>query len=305
MRFHNMSATKSIFRTLILAISLSVLLFGSCTQFRYHCINRSKTCLVLSVGGPKGFAHAGAIDAIKAKGIDIDCVYGNSMGSVIGGLYAYAPQKDISKQIEDTVTKYISQSKEDAKSNAIAGFLVGAGMAVLSGGTFGWETMLGSAGIGALSTDKFDNQRFEQVLNKQFHSAKIEGLSIEYATSYFKKTSTGVVFTTASSGNLAKAIARSANNPFIFKNTSLRHIDPGMDRAAAVPIDDAIKLFDPKVVIAINVTGEPAVYNEKGGSKVIEIIVDVDEPQKMEMDDLEKIYLQYYQVGYDAVIENL
>lgn len=45
-----------------------------------------KTCLVLSVGGTKGVAHIGAIDALKAKGIDIDCIYGNSMGSA-----AYRP----------------------------------------------------------------------------------------------------------------------------------------------------------------------------------------------------------------------
>mgnify|MGYP006423978303 FL=1 len=300
-----MSATKSIFRSLILAISLSVLLFGSCTQFKYHFINRGKTCLVLSVGGPKGFAHAGAIDALEAKGIDIDCVYGNSMGAVIGGLYAYAPKEDISKQIEDTFTKYISQSKEDAKSNAITGFIVGAGIAVFSGGTLGWETMLGSAGIGALSTEKFDNKRFEKVLNRQFNSAKIETLPLEYATSYFKKTSTGVVFTTASSGNLAKAIARSANNPFIFKKTNLSHIDPGLDRAASVPVDDAIKHFEPKVVIAINVTSDPAVYTETRGCKVIEIIIKVPEVENLGTEHLHALYNQYYQAGYDAVFNAL
>lgn len=41
-----------------------------------HVPNRpEKTCLVLSVGGTKGLAHLGAIDALKEKGVRIDCVY--------------------------------------------------------------------------------------------------------------------------------------------------------------------------------------------------------------------------------------
>ena len=300
-----MSASNSRFIRSVSVVILFTLLFTGCAQVKYHFINRGKTCLVLSVGGPKGLAHAGAIDALKDKGIEIACVYGNSMGAVVGGLYAYAPNKDISKQIERTFASYVSVTKKDAASNAFTGFIAGVGMAILSGGFLGWETMLGSAGYGYFSTDKFDNKRFQKVLDKRFKSSKIEDLSLEYATSYFKKTSTGVDFTTASSGNLAKAIARSANNPFIFKKTSLSHIDPGLDRAAAVPIADAIRLFDPNVVIAINVTGEPAVYNKQDGSKVIEIMVDVDEPKKMKMDELEKIYMQYYKAGYDAVINSL
>jgi hypothetical protein len=45
-----------------------------------------KTCSVLSVGGLKGLAHVGAIDEIKGEGVRIDCVFSNSMGSVIGSL---------------------------------------------------------------------------------------------------------------------------------------------------------------------------------------------------------------------------
>ncbi|HJS46531.1 MAG TPA: patatin-like phospholipase family protein, partial [Gemmatimonadales bacterium] len=44
--------------------------------------------LVLSGGGAKGLAHAGAIAALEARGIRPDLVVGTSMGAVVGALYA-------------------------------------------------------------------------------------------------------------------------------------------------------------------------------------------------------------------------
>ncbi len=44
--------------------------------------------LVLSGGGAKGIAHAGAIAALEARGIRPDLVVGTSMGAVVGALYA-------------------------------------------------------------------------------------------------------------------------------------------------------------------------------------------------------------------------
>lgn len=48
----------------------------------------SKTCLVLSGGGARGFAHIGVLRWLEARRVPIDCVVGTSMGAVIGGLYA-------------------------------------------------------------------------------------------------------------------------------------------------------------------------------------------------------------------------
>ena len=52
-------------------------------------INGKKIGLVLSGGGAKGFAHVGVIKVLEQNGIVPDIVVGTSMGSVMGGLYAY------------------------------------------------------------------------------------------------------------------------------------------------------------------------------------------------------------------------
>ncbi len=51
-------------------------------------INRPKIGLCLSGGGAKGLAHIGLLKLIDSLGIKIDYITANSMGSVVGGLYA-------------------------------------------------------------------------------------------------------------------------------------------------------------------------------------------------------------------------
>ncbi|MBP5764953.1 MAG: patatin-like phospholipase family protein [Bacteroidales bacterium] len=55
--------------------------------------HRPKVALVLAGGGAKGLAHIGAIKVLEEAGVPIDMVVGNSMGSIVGGLYAlgYTP----------------------------------------------------------------------------------------------------------------------------------------------------------------------------------------------------------------------
>jgi NTE family protein len=52
-----------------------------------------KIALVLSGGAALGFAHVGFLKVLEETGIPVDIVIGNSMGSLIGGLYAagYSP----------------------------------------------------------------------------------------------------------------------------------------------------------------------------------------------------------------------
>lgn len=54
---------------------------------------RPKIAVVLAGGGAKGLAHIGALKVIEEADIPIDMVVGNSMGSIVGGLYAmgYTP----------------------------------------------------------------------------------------------------------------------------------------------------------------------------------------------------------------------
>lgn len=47
-----------------------------------------KVALVLGSGGARGYAHIGVIEELEARGYEIGCVAGCSMGAVVGGIYA-------------------------------------------------------------------------------------------------------------------------------------------------------------------------------------------------------------------------
>lgn len=50
--------------------------------------NKKDVALVLSSGGPRGFAYIGAIEELERRGYRITSIAGTSIGSLIGGIYA-------------------------------------------------------------------------------------------------------------------------------------------------------------------------------------------------------------------------
>ncbi len=52
--------------------------------------------MVLGSGGARGYAHIGVIEELEARGYDIACIAGCSMGAVIGGIYAAGKLKEYS-----------------------------------------------------------------------------------------------------------------------------------------------------------------------------------------------------------------
>jgi len=50
--------------------------------------NIKRVSLVLGSGGARGYAHIGVIEELEARGYEIACISGSSMGALIGGLYA-------------------------------------------------------------------------------------------------------------------------------------------------------------------------------------------------------------------------
>ena len=49
---------------------------------------KKNVALVLSSGGPRGFAYIGAIEELLDRGYNITSIAGTSIGSLIGGMYA-------------------------------------------------------------------------------------------------------------------------------------------------------------------------------------------------------------------------
>jgi predicted acylesterase/phospholipase RssA len=254
------------------------------------------TALVLSIGDLKGLAHIGAIEALKESGKRIDCVYGNSMGALIGSLYATNPNENLKTRYQELMAQYV---RETTREKTAAAGVFAAVVAVASGGA---TAVLGAALAGNALVGKIDPNRFRANLNALYGGALIETLPVPYATSYQMKSENGLDLHIASQGNLAEAVSRSINNPYIFTNTNLDYLDPGSDRSAAIPVEDACTRFHPSNIIAINVTGYPVFVSRNMNCNFQEITINPgkDIPRDAMLGvgpDFERVY----EMGHDAI----
>ena len=63
--------------------------------------------LVLGGGGARGYAHIGAIEALESHGYHIKSISGNSMGALIGGLYAAGKLQEVKQAVDGLNRKTI------------------------------------------------------------------------------------------------------------------------------------------------------------------------------------------------------
>ncbi len=69
-------------------------------------VHRPTVALALGGGGVRGTSHIGVLRVLKEANIPIDYIVGNSMGSIVGGLYAAGvPLEDIEKMMLDNSLK--------------------------------------------------------------------------------------------------------------------------------------------------------------------------------------------------------
>lgn len=238
--------------------------------------------LVLSVGGVRGLAHIGAIDALKQKGVKIDSVFGNSMGAVIGGLYVTAPNSDLTGRYRALIAAYQKRMEQDTPFYRKIGIWL------------------------RLTEANFDNKRFETVMGELFGHAKIEHLPVKFATSYKVREGDSIRDVGRVSGDLAEAIARSANNPFIFKNAQLTYIDPGIDRMSVVPVEDAFRVFKPDRIIAVNATGDQVFHSKDVTCSLTEVKLNIPEfKAEEELSGTGRNFNWLYKVGYDGMADAL
>ena len=239
-----------------------------------------RTCLVLSVGGPAGIAHIGAIAAVKEAGVPIDCVVGNSMGALVGSLYATAPREDVDARFRNFVGAYTDATRREALRNGLGLGLIAGGIAAAGVGGKAAPALAfaGGAALGVLATEKLEHERMVRVLDEFFRGARIDGgLPLRFVTFYQEGTNTGVVARRADSGPLAAAVGASVANPLIFSTLAVgpgRPIDPGGDRVSATPIQDACAAFPDANLLAINVTGQPIFTDASMTCPVLEVRID-------------------------------
>jgi len=72
--------------------------------------SRPRLGLVLSGGGARGIAHIGVLKVLEELRVPVDCISGTSMGSIIGGLYAYGlSPEEIERWVTTVDWPYILQ----------------------------------------------------------------------------------------------------------------------------------------------------------------------------------------------------
>jgi NTE family protein len=239
---------------------------------------RRPTCLVLSVGGADGVSHLGAIAAIKERGVPISCVIGSSMGALVGAVYASAPTQDPRTRFEALVRGYASATESEARLKGLGlGLLFGAAARLFTDDEV--APVLAAGGgylLGARMTDKMDQERLVRVMDQFFEGRRIEALPVPYAALYQRRAGNGVTLVTARTGSLAQAVGGSVANPFLFPALDVGHapaLDPGADRAAATPVEEACHLFPGANLLAINVSGQPSFYSSRMTCPLLEIAV--------------------------------
>jgi NTE family protein len=242
---------------------------------------------VLSAGGTRGIAELGAIQAVREAAIPISCVVGTSVGALVGGLYASAPDQDTTQRFRELTQAYLAETENEARGRGWqAGALLGTLAATLSGGAL----MPAAAGalsgylLGAATIRHADRARMQRVFRHLVGGARIEALPVAFATLHHERTGQGVTLVVDRTGDLAEAVGGSIANPFVFGDVDVTRdlkIDPGSDRVAATPVQDACRLFPNANLLVVNVSGTAAFHDATMRCPVREIQVEVAAPSPL------------------------
>lgn len=266
------SSSNDTSRFVAIGLFCAALSLAACasTQDQIDVPESKQVCVVLSVGGEDGLAHIGVLKALKEAGIKPSCVYGNSMGSLVGGLYAANPEGDLEGAYRAVMTAYVAQTKSETESVV--------GVALFFSLVLGLppfeSAIVGAAAIG--SVNEVDRRRLVRVLDDHFQQRTISELPVDFVTWHDHLRSTPVKVR-LNSGNLAEAIGYSIANPLIFPDVQAsrnEHVDPGADRVSAVPLEDACRLRPDAHFIVSNVIKQPIYYSDSMKCSYDEIRID-------------------------------
>ncbi len=211
---------------------------------------RPRVGLVLSGGGARGCAHVGVLKVLEELQIPIDYVVGTSMGSIVGGLYAYglAPDRLEAELVRAGSTRPWSLLLQDQSPRALRslrrkkdeyGYLVDIGLGYHDGGVH-------------LQKGLYQGQNLElelATLALQAHALpSFDALPIPFrAVAVDLRDGHEVVL---QSGNLARAMRASMSLPGVFAPAVIdgrELLDGGLVRN--VPIEEARALGAERLIV--------------------------------------------------------
>lgn len=208
--------------------------------------------LVLSGGGARGLAQVGVLRVLERHHIPIDLIVGNSLGSVIGGLYAagYSTAQLESIAIHANWTELLSFSEETKRSDLFVGQKQAQQEGYLVIRFDGLEPIIPSAISGGQRLSNFFSHLTLQALyhpNPSFDDLKIP----------FRATATDLISgrrIILDQGSLAEAMRASVTVPLLYsplERDSMFMVDGGL--TSNIPADVARDLGC-DVVIIVNST---------------------------------------------------
>ncbi|TDD78507.1 patatin-like phospholipase family protein [Flavobacterium caseinilyticum] len=191
---------------------LFVLLFSLLlSQFIFAQEKKPKVVLVLSGGGAKGIAHIPLLQALDSLNIVPDLIVGNSMGSVIGGMYAMGYSGDSIEKITRDIDwdkllggnvslKSVSVEEKSEFQRYLAGIGIKDGK---------------PTSVSSLLNDQYLREFLTELTFPVYNIKDFDNLSIP-----FRAMATDVVYgkeVVLSKGNLAFAMRASMSLPAVFK----------------------------------------------------------------------------------------
>ncbi|HUL45331.1 MAG TPA: patatin-like phospholipase family protein [Bacteroidota bacterium] len=214
--------------------------------------SRPKVGLVLSGGGGRGLAQIGVLRALERHHIPIDFIVGNSLGSVVGGLYAsgYTTTQLESIAVHTDWSELLSFSEETKRSDLLVEQKQAQAQGYLLIRFDGLAPIIPSAISGG---QRLSNYFSYLTLQALYHpSPTFDDLKIPFrATATDLNSGRRIIL---SRGSLAEAMRASVTVPLLFsplERDSMSMVDGGLK--SNIPADVA-RLAGCDVVIAVNST---------------------------------------------------
>jgi len=214
--------------------------------------SRPKVGLVLSGGGGRGLAQIGVLRALERHHIPIDFIVGNSLGSVVGGLYAagYSTTKIESIAVHTDWSELLSFSEETKRSDLLVEQKQSQTQGYLLIRFDGLAPIIPSSISGGQRLSNYFSYLTLQALYQP--SPTFDDLKVP-----FRATATDLISgkrVILNRGSLAEAMRASVTVPLLFsplEKDSMSMVDGGLK--SNIPADVA-RLAGCDVVIAVNST---------------------------------------------------
>lgn len=298
-----------VFTTAALVLATTLALACAHSPPRFDPAAR-RTCVVLSAGGTRGVAHLGALAAVREARLPVSCVVGSSVGALIGGLYASAPEQDTTARFRRVTRSYLAVTEEAVETRGLkAGILLATVAATVAGGLLVPATAaLGGFVLGAVTTSRADLSRLEDVLRLELGGVTIERLPLAFAALHQERDGQGLSLVVDRAGDLAAAISASIANPFVFDDVDVARaakLDPGGDRLAAIPVQDACRLFPDANLLIVNLQRSPAFHDSQMRCPLREVMVDVGEVPPEALFTDQAAFDAAWKIGHDTVASAL